>query len=70
LIVRKRKTDPGVIFANLAAALVFGAAAAWGIYVWTHPDYVPPCHEAPNMKGVGLNNCAFSRAYALSRPHH
>jgi hypothetical protein len=45
--VAKRRTDPGVGFANLAAALVFGAAAVWGIYVWTHPDYVPPAMRRP-----------------------
>ena len=66
----KRKTDPGVAFANLAAALVFGAAVVWGIYVWTHPDYVPPCHEMSAAKGVPSTSCAFSRAYAHSRPHH
>ena len=62
----RKRIDPKLTFWNFAAVLVFGAAVGWGVYVWTHPDYVPPCHETTGVRGGG-QSCHFSKLYRARR---
>lgn len=67
-MAKRDKPDPNLTFWNLAAIVVFGGAVAWGVYVWTHPNYIPPCNSSPGVKGTGAN-CAFVEWYRATGPH-
>lgn len=49
--------DPRATFWAWAGYIVLAFTTAMLLFMWTHPDFIPPCHATGSIRGMGGGSC-------------
>lgn len=49
--------DPRATFWAWAGYIVLAFTTAMLLFMWTHPDFIPPCHATSSIRGMGGGSC-------------